>query len=236
MASSTKKDTHALCEQLYAAGKYNELLDLAAAESRKHPTDAGYVLYVLRALDALKMHKAIIPEYHRAVRAFAQEANIQLCDEVHEIYQNACRCVDNIEKDVIVLREDLRGAYETDVYNKTFFCSYEVFRYLYRMAAHTSERSGQKVIVMLLTLCELENIEDLAKTLNEAMGWVKHALISDLLRKSDTVARYSNNQYVIMLSVDSLQGAERASERILESCTPYLIMLGLEPRLNTIQQ
>jgi GGDEF domain-containing protein len=73
------------------------------------------------------------------------------------------------------------------------------------------------VVIILITL---EGGEDTpARALAAAMGRVKNRMLGGLLRKSDTVARYAHNQFLVMLSMEKPQSARMIMERIRRQCT-----------------
>ncbi len=218
-----------LCTILQESGRYSELLTMATSASQVDPLEELYYLYTFRALYALGMHRVIIPTYHKTSRIFSEELGTTLSAEIREIFEASSERVDSIEQDIMIIKDDLREvAKDNRPIRGPLYCTYDVFKYLYQMVARSSERSGSKVIILLLSLKSEKEGEQLSSnTFSVAMNQIKNAVLGGLLRRSDTVARYSKSQYIIMLSVDQPSGAETVMERIGVRCEPYLQPLGL---------
>ncbi len=219
-----------LCTILQDSGRYSELLTTATAASGVDPLEEQYYLFTFRALYALGMHRVIIPTYHKTSRIFSEELGTSLHPEIREIFEASSERVDSIEQDIMIIKDDLREvAKDNRPIRGPLYCTYDVFKYLYQMVARNSERSGSKIIIVLLSIkSEREGEQVAAGVISTAMNQAKNAVLTGLLRRSDTVARYSKSQFIIMLSVEKPQGAEIVMERICVRCEPYLQPLGLK--------
>ena len=219
-----------LCSILQESGRYSELLTTATAASGVDPLEEQYYLFTFRALYALGMHRVIIPTYHKTARIFSEELGVSLSPEIREIFEASSERVDSIEQDIMIIKDDLREvAKDNHPIRGPLYCTYDVFKYLYQMVARSSERSGSKVIIVLLSLkSKQEDLQIPAGTLSTAMNQIKNAVLGGLLRRSDTVARYSKSQFIVMLSVEKMRGAETVMDRIAARYEPYLDPLGLK--------
>lgn len=212
-----------LCAAYYESGRYSELLAVATAASQIDPLEEEYYLYIFRALYALGMHRVIIPTYHKTARIFSEEIGIPLIDEIKSIYEAASEQVDQIEQDIMIIKDDLREiAHDSRPISGPLYCTYDVFKYLYQMVARSSERSGTRIIIVLLTLQKIGGGQPPAKYLSAAMNQIKSLILRGLLRRSDTVARYSKSQFIIMLSIDQTGGTKAVIDRIHKRCDPFL--------------
>lgn len=222
-----------LCNRLEEGALYTKLLETATAASLMEPLEEQYYIYIFRALQALDMHRVIIPTYHRAARTFLEELGIPLNDEIRAIYEAASGQVDDVDQDVMVIRDDL-----LEIMNESrggpgpLYCSYDVFKYLYQVVARSSERAGRRVAILLLSLVpeDGEEAPD-SKTVSSLMHQVRHTVLNSVLRRSDTVARFSQSQYIVMLSVESKEGAETVQQRIAVRCEPILSLCGMKARV-----
>ncbi len=212
-----------LCNMLHEQERYNELLETATAASRVDPLEESYYAYTFRALYALKMYRAIIPAYNKTVRIFAEELNVQPSEEIRNIYAAAAEQVDSIEQDIMIIKNDLREVVgENEPVSGPLYCTYDVFKYMYQMVARSSERAGGSVVIVLLTLRGKDGASLPSKALSTAMNQVKSLILGGVLRKSDTVARYSKSQYIIMLTVEKTGSAEMVTQRIEKKCEALL--------------
>lgn len=215
----------ALCEELYRAGEYNRLLAAATTATRHDALDADAHVGLFRALDAMEMNRAIITAYHRLARLFGEELGAGPPAEVVEIYGRAGGQVEPLERDILAIRDDLQQAAAAGRADGPLLCSYEVFKYLYQIVARSSERTGAGVVIVLLTLEAGDDVP--ARRLAAAMAKTRDRMLGGLLRKSDIVARYSQNQYIVMLSVDKPQSAELVVRRLREGCEADPALQGL---------
>lgn len=233
-----------LCDRLSTEGSYAQLLETATAAARLEPLEELYHLYTFRALAALGMSRVIIPTYHRAARTFMEELGVPLGEEIQAIYRKASEQVDPVEQDVMIVRDDLletADAGRPGGQGGPLYCSYDVFRYLYQVMARSCERAGRRVAVLLLSLLPADNDSNGAdayapspRSISTLMNKIRALTLSGLLRRSDTIARFSKSQYIIMLSVDSKEGAETVMDRMREECAPLLAQSGMVLRFTTV--
>lgn len=224
------KAAEALCETLYQNGQHNALLAMATEATAAEPFEEGLYIYIFRALDALHMPRAIIPAYSRTLRLFTESFGHALPQEVEEIYERACTQVDTAERDILVIKDELRSATQENISKGgPLFCTYDVFKYLYQMLARTALRTGSQVVLLLVNLDPVDaDALPATRTVAAAMGQVKTAILGGQLRKSDTFTRYSLNQYLIMLSVERTAAADLVVERLKSHCRPFLQPVGLQ--------
>lgn len=218
-----------LLQALYEEKEYNRLLAAATQAVQVDPLEEEYYLYMFRALYQLQMYRAIIPAFTKMVRVFAEELGQGPGEEIREIFVAASKRVDSVEQDIMIIRGDLREmSEEGGAAGGPMYCSYDVFKYMYQMLARSSERSGGSVVVLLLTLRGKGGGELPAKTLSVGMSQIKALISKGLLRKSDTVARYSQNQYLVMLSIDKSGSAQQVIDRLQQQGAPILDSYGIE--------
>lgn len=218
-----------LCKYLESRQQYNELLAVSTSAHLAEPLEDDFYLYAFRALYQLKMYRAIIPAYNKAVRIFSQELGAAPNQELQDIYAKATDKIDTIQQDILVIRQELEEIAKDLPTSGPMFCSYDVFKYLYQMIARASERSGQRVSVLLITLNGKEGQPiPAAHTISKAMGQVKALLLSGILRKSDTVARYSRSQFIVMLNVEKVGATQKVVKRIQQGALPCLNTLHMQ--------
>lgn len=226
----------ALCGLLYETRRYSELLAEATAANQVDPMEEEYYLYIFRALYALGMHRVIIPTYHKTARIFSEELGVSPGTEIQEIYRAASEKIDQIEQDIMIIKDDLREVTQDNrPINGPLYCTYDVFKYLFQMVARSSERSGASIVIILLTLQGEEGRLPAAKTLSAAMSQIKALILGGLLRKSDTLARYSKSQFIIMLSIEQTGGTDAVLNRLRQKCEPFLAPHGIKLVLATTE-
>ena len=102
----------------------------------------------------------------------------------------------NLENDISRLAEELPA----DDTPGAVYCSFENFRQIYHLQRGVQSRFGVPVYLALLTMSPAQNA-DPAETgsMMEQLG----ELIHKSLRQCDAMARYSENQYVLLISGNS---------------------------------
>lgn len=218
-----------LCAFLYEKEAYNELLAVATSAGAVEPLEEEFYLYTFRALFELKMYRSIITAYNRAVRVFSEELGAAPGQELQDIYAEATEQVDSMEQDIMIIKQELQEEAVSGPSSGPLYCTYDVFKYLYQMVARTSERSGRRVAIILMTLRgKPGGMYPTARVTGQAMNQMKSLILGGMLRKSDTVARYSRGQFIIMLSVDKVTNVRQVMERIKQSSASFLDPLDME--------
>lgn len=218
-----------LCGILHERGRFVEQLAVAKAAGRHDPLEEDYFLHMFRALFNLGMNRVIVPIYQKTNRVFTEELGTGLGPELREIYAAASERINPIEQDIMIIKDDLREVnYDNAPMGGPLYCTYDVFKYLYQMVSRTSERSGAHIIILLLSIQDLAGGVAEDETLAAGMRVVRDGLLTGLLRKSDTVARYSKSQYIVMLNSEQVNGADPVIWRIRQHCTSKLEPLGLK--------
>ena len=153
------------------------------------------------------------------------------CDEVNEdmhsrlgirrsrriqaLYEEILKMDHNLEKATL---EDVCSNIKEPELSGVFLCEYTVFREIYRLETRRASRGKIPEYLLLLTLefHELEQVMEAARFLyhkKKAMEKLK-TILMDQLRMGDVVARYSDEQYIVMLPWCTLEGVHKVINRI----------------------
>lgn len=218
-----------LLSMLQKKEHYSELLAEAIAANWVDPLEETYYLYMFRAMYELGMYRAIIPAFHKTSRTFVEELGAPLNDEIRRIYQKASEKVNQTEQDIMLIKQELQDASGDGPEVKgPLYCTYDVFKYLYQMVARISRRSGQHIIILLVSLQTQSGDYPPAKLLSAAMSQVRKLILGGLLRQTDTMARYSRSQYIIMLSTTQPIDSNTVIDRLHKKCRPLLAAHGMK--------
>ena len=189
-----------------------EVMNLCSRALLLEPLSEDIYLRHFTALRKLDMKAAVLSYYPVVANMFLDEVGQPLPESVREIYRWAAEGANlpmedirHIQKDLDEITRDdrpIRGAY---------FCPYEVFKHMYHMVVRNATRNSEDVILLLVTLVPLEAPK---QEMIRVMLSVKE-LIKNMLRKGDVFARYSRNQYVLMLSVKNTDDYKIVRDRLL---------------------
>ena len=120
-----------------------------------------------------------------------------------------------VQQDLSEVTKDtrpIRGAY---------YCEYEMFKHVYHMVARNAARSGDHVIIMLITLLPRKS-ELLQKQESVRYMLQLKEVIKNTLRKGDVFSRYSRNQYILMLPVRSALDVTVVQKRLETACQSHM--------------
>lgn len=117
---------------------------------------------------------------------------------------------DGVELDLSAIQQSLRDRQEAA---GAFLCDPDIFRFLYRLEARRGERSGQAVLLGLLTVTRPDYGLPHQGELKDVMDLLG-GLLADHLRKGDVISRWNEAQYLLLLPGLSYKQGDRVLARI----------------------
>lgn len=158
---------------------------------------------------ALEQYEIAVKNLYERMGAHRSARMGELYEEIISMKHTQTAPMDEIYKDICEA-----GAQEV------FFCEYGVFREIYRLEARRALRTGDTEYLVLFTVGVDEKRDDgrefAAYHKKRAMEKLR-ATLAFSLRKADVVARYSENQYVVMLPTCDSHSAKKVVKRILQN-------------------
>lgn len=208
---------HDLCEQFWHSCKFEELLAITNNAVKVEPLDEKTMVYLFRAMDALKMYRVIVTTFSRMSQMFDDALRGEVPSEAQKIYNSASERINKTEQDIIVIKTELSGSEQASRPQRgAYFCSYSNLRHMYALMKRAAERNAQVLVLALFTFSAAKGVKATQHDLVRAMAEFK-VVSMNTLRKADTIARYSRNQYAMLLSVKSLDDGRLVRDRILAS-------------------
>lgn len=208
---------HALAEQLWQKRLHKELLDIAATATVFEPLDEKTTVYLFRALDALRMYRVIVTTYSKVAQNYEDTLGGEPPVEVQRIYNAASERINKTEQDIIVIKTEMTGTAQTTRPQRgAYYCSYSNLKHMYTIMKRSADRNDQVLVLALFTLSPAKNVTVTQYDMTRAMAEFK-VVAMNTLRKADAIARYSRNQYVMLLTVNSLDDGRSVRDRIRES-------------------
>lgn len=156
-----------------------------------------------------------LKQYETAEKILYEKLGIHRSEKMQELYEAIISMTGNSGQATM---DDIYDDIQEENPCGVFFCKYTVFREIYRLEARRILRAGIAEHTILLTLVP----EDPVQTIdNVRLQYYKKRAMDKLqvtlgksLRMGDVAARYSEEQYVIMLPSCSYEGAEKVVTRI----------------------
>lgn len=198
-------------EILYEQGSLEEGIELCRATTTADPFDEENQLLMMKLLQAAGLTQVAIQHYEKIRKLFMNQLGVTLSEELSDFYRRLTRSDEPRELDLYNIRDQLL---EHDPVDGAYFCEYSVFQNMYRLIARSTVRSGQAIQLAMTVLYD-QNGEPLPpQRCTEPMD-VLHDAIYRALRTGDIFARYSRDQYLIMLPSSSYENAAMALERVI---------------------
>lgn len=199
-----------VCPLLREREKHEQIVRICQKAISIDPYEETFFEFLITALIQLGNHKEALRQYGCITDRLYRDLGVNPSERIRSLYRKILSTTKDVQRDILVIKEDLQ---ETDKAVGPYFCEYEIFKNIYRLSARGAQRTGQSVYILLITLTDEENELLPLKTMRRAMDLLQTA-IGDSLRKEDVCARFSNSQYVLMLTSISYENCELVLKRI----------------------
>lgn len=180
---------------------YEAMYRLYSRAAEIYPFD-DWQIYQIGSLLYKEDYKEAYRLYDKTVRMYSDEMGLPPSAQMLECYRKMGEKIKSCPNNLDEIQDELKEGHEEDetAAEGAFYCSYPSFIDTYRLLSRIMERSGQSVFLMLCTLVDYEgkiiqNQEKLKKRSEELREAIRLTL-----RRGDAYTRYSNSQYLILLS------------------------------------
>ena len=194
---------------LEKAERHDEIIELCKKALTIEPYDEALYRSLIKAFAASGAMQAAQRQYTYAVDLFISKLSVPPSRELTELY-STIKPDDTGERDLDSVWEALR---EKDNDPAPYFCEYAVFKNICRLNARASERSGEPVQLVMLTLSgkgRRSSDRQTAAGMDYLMQSIRAAL-----RSSDVFTKYSSRQYLLLLSSAGYEDGQKTVNRIL---------------------
>ncbi len=180
---------------------YEAMYRLYSKAAEIYPFD-DWQIHQIESLLYKEDYKEAYRLYDKTVRMYSDEMGLPPSTQMLECYRKMGEKIKSCPNNLDDIRDELKEGHEDDELTAegAFYCSYPSFIDTYRLLSRIMERSGQSVFLMLCTLVDYEgkiiqNQEKLKKRSEDLREAIRLTL-----RRGDAYTRYSNSQYLILLS------------------------------------
>lgn len=205
---------HNYCALLDKYEQYSEMTDCCSRAAALDSTDEGVNYYYILGLYKGGDQNAAIDLYKRVVDMYYNEFGVEPPENFLKLYNEITTHRQGVQADLNTIQDDLlekgteRGAY---------ICDYSVFRHFYKVEARACARSGISVFICLITINRKKGDSDGSSGLIAKAMDRMQTVITESLRSSDVFARYSANQFIIMLPTACYENSLMIGERLLRN-------------------
>ena len=198
-------------DYLREKNRYKDMYDLGAYATKVDPF-SEWEVYVLEALsslgryaDAEKYYDSTVDNY---IMEYGNRQNEYVKDIISKLGSHLVYGNDSLES----IQSRLHSEEAAD--GRGYYCSLPVFQELYRTVERTMERAGEKIFLMLCTIVDSKgNPMREGQKLNELSERLKTAIV-DSVRHTDTVAKYGQGQYLVLLINTTKENCSIVEKRI----------------------
>lgn len=195
--------------------EYEKMVQLCLTALQFEELDETIHFYTVKSYFKTKGLDAALKHYYNATSLLYEKLGIRPSKELQAIYTDLMKQKNNTEVNIDIIQNELEEALQPQ---SAYFCEYGVFKEIYRLQMRSMERLGMSVYVALLTLSPdtSYNItqEHSLTLINQSMVKLQNVL-KHALRISDTVTRYSGNQFMILLPTCDYESSKKVMNRIL---------------------
>ncbi len=167
---------------------------------------------VMEALTGLGRYAEAERYYDDTVDLYIKEYGNRQNDYVKDIIRKLGEHLFYQHESIDVIQDKLRD--NEDHEGRGYYCSLPVFQELYRTVERTMERSGEKIFLMLCTIIDSKgNPMREGSRLDELSERLKRA-ITESVRYTDTVTKYGQGQYLVLLINTTRENCSVVEKRI----------------------
>ena len=190
---------------------FKNMYDLAGYAVSVDPFSEWEVA-VMESLTGLGRYGEAERYYDATVDLYIKEYGNRHNDYVKDIIRKLGEHLFYRHESIDVIQEKLRN--DEDHEGRGYYCSLPVFQELYRTVERTMERSGEKIFLMLCTIIDSKgNPMREGKKLDELSERLKEAITSSV-RYTDTVTKYGQGQYLVLLINTTRENCSVVEKRI----------------------
>lgn len=213
--SSFMKLTGELCVLYDQTGDYKKIHQICAYGITCDEVNEDMHYWLIRSWIKMGDMENALKQYEVASQILHSRLGIRRSRRIQALYEEILKMDHNLEKATL---EDVCSNIKEPELSGVFLCEYTVFREIYRLETRRASRGKIPEYLLLLTLefHELEQVMEAARFLyhkKKAMEKLK-TILMDQLRMGDVVARYSDEQYIVMLPWCTLEGVYKVINRI----------------------
>ena len=202
-----------LADNYEKLGRFDEMESVAEEGLKYEPLDERLWVALIKAKGSAGKYAEAEVAFHKALENLYNSLGIGPSDDLREAYNKALSQVENDEADIGTVMEKLEESSEPQ---GAYYCSFGVFKKMYELSARRLVRFGFTVHIALITV----DLKDADKnsinrkiSIEKAMDAMRES-ISKSLRTGDVFARYSKNQFVVMLPACEYEMGKKVMKRV----------------------
>lgn len=206
--------------EIYSDKKeFNKMQQTCIAALKVDELDEDFHYWLMRSLMEQYKVDLALKHYNEATRLFQKHLGIRTSELLNQVYKEMISLKNvNTTLDGKNILDDLM---ESGRREGVYFCEFVIFKEIYRVEARRALRNNNATVefILLLTMNARNyyNETEEGKLFNIRVGMERlESVLCNYLRAGDVVSRYSDNQFVILLSTCKEEFAVRVGQRIVD--------------------
>lgn len=180
-----------------------QALEIDAFEERFHMDLMDALIKVDRGTEAMA-------QYNHAKNMHFRYMGMQPPEGIQAFYKQMIQADQALDLDIDRIRTTLR---DQDENSGAFICEYAVFKEIYNLQMRYLERTGAAVFIALIMVSNADGSPMIPIRLDEIMRNLL-AVLSNDLRKGDTITHYTASQYALLLPNVNYETGRIVMERV----------------------
>lgn len=196
-----------MCQYLIKQSRFDEMLQLNYNAILIEPFYEGLHYYYMKGLIATEDYHKALDYYDDLNEVFIRELGTGLSKRFKELYNVIVE--DRNEGERESLENILVNLSQRTTKDSGFFCSYDMFKYIYELLVKISMREQKEYYLILINIMSDCKSSDLLENSN---GVKK--IIGSSLRSNDVFAKLNDGQFTILVDCQTLDNAYLIVQRI----------------------
>ena len=204
------KVTANMCRYLSSQKNFTAVIRLCEASSLVDPMDEQIHIEKIHAYLQMHAPSQAMAYYYSVADLFTQKFGIEPGAEMQKIYHEILIQLPNYHKNIHELENLLKEDKED---KSTFFCTFDVFKYIYQLSRRFVRRSPLKRQLILFTLTDTNHPTEITNTLIDEMDLL-YEILSKNLRRNDVFTKAAPSQFALIIVLDDHEACQTVLERI----------------------
>jgi len=185
-----------VCDKLREAREYEKVLELCNEAIEMYPF-AEWQSIKIDCLMSLNRLREAMTVYEATSKMFFEELGVSPSEKMMDQFRQMSS---RISSSVQGMEDIKKGLNEKEYGTGAYYLSYPSFVDSYRVIRRMTERNGQSVYLMVVSICDAKGNPIEAKDRIEQLADGLKTAIGRSLRRSDLFSLYSPTQFVILLN------------------------------------
>ena len=201
---------------IYIINKLNEKEEYMAVQKicqaiiKVEPFEENFHMLLINAMMQTNQVAKAIAHYETYTAQLHNTLGVSPSEQLTKTGIEAYMIANKTNYDINSVLESMN---ETGKISGAFVCEYDVFCQLYKLNKRNTQRTGESIFLILLSIVDYNSNLPTEKILAKAMKLLKTSTTA-FLRKGDVVSQYNKSQMLVMVSISSLALGQMVCERI----------------------